>query len=254
MQCCKDCSKHQSGFAETAVISYRLRRSSKIVSRVSSLCFSAPVLLLVMAFSADSQNPAIDATDLQSWNDLQITIPVSKHFDVNTALTLRLGKNISWLQEGRLAAGITWKPNTSLSFQPSYNYIEARNSSGRFRNEHRLSFRAGYKFPVKEFGLSHRSTFEYRIRSSGNSWRYRPSVTIDKDLPKRFVPGMKIFVTEEPFYDSVSKKFARNRFSVGFSKSISKKLSFELYYLRQDDRRSRPGNLNVIGTSWKVKL
>lgn len=208
----------------------------------------------MMALNVQSQSNEIDSTDLQSWNDLQITIPVSKHFDVNTALTLRLGRNISWLQEGRLAAGITWKPKASLSLQPSYTYIEARNSSGRFRNEHRLSFRVGYKFPVKEFGLSHRSTYEYRIRSSGNSWRYRPSVTIEKDLPKRFVPGMKIFVTEEPFYDSVSNKFARNRFSVGISKSVSKRLSLDLYYLRQDDRRSRPGNLNVIGTSWKVEL
>jgi Protein of unknown function (DUF2490) len=118
--------------------------------------------------------------------------------------------------------------------------------------EIRFNLRIGYKFPIKSFGLSHRSWFEYRIRNTGNSWRYRPSLTFEKDIG--FIPKAKFYVTEEPFYDSSLKKFSRNRFTVGINKTLTKKLSLEVYYMRQNDGFSRPGDLNVIGTSWKIKL
>jgi hypothetical protein len=50
------------------------------------------------------------------------------------------------------------------------------------------------------------------------------------------------------------KKFSRNRFTAGITKTLTKKLSLDVYYMRQNDGFSRPGDLNVIGTSWKVRL
>lgn len=123
-----------------------------------------------------------------------------------------------------------------------------------FQHEDRLSVRVGYRFPFKSFGLSHRSTFEYRIRQPQDSFRYRPSLTFDKDIPKNFISKAKFFVTEEVFYDSILKKFSRNRFSFGITKTLSKKLSLDLYYMRQNDGYTHPGDLNIIGTSFKIKL
>ncbi|MBK8151486.1 MAG: DUF2490 domain-containing protein [Acidobacteria bacterium] len=139
-------------------------------------------------------------------------------------------------------------------FSRSTWQINARNTRGKFRIEHRLNLRIGYKFPIKKFGLSHRSWFEYRMRPTGNSWRYRPSLTFEKDLPGKLIPKAKFYVTEEPFYDSSLKRFSRNRLSFGINKTLSNSLSLEIYYLRQNDGISRPGDLNVIGTSFKLKL
>ncbi|MBC7901135.1 MAG: DUF2490 domain-containing protein [Saprospiraceae bacterium] len=195
-----------------------------------------------------------DDEDVQSWNDVQITVPLSKRFDFVTGFITRFGKNISRLNDGRFLIGYSWKPTKALTVSPFYMHIRARNALGRFRIEHRLHLRAAYKFPIKRFGLSHRSQFEYRLRSPRNTWRYRPSLTFEKEIPKRFVPDAKFYVTEEPFYDSATSKFSRNRFYVGIVKTLSKSLSLDIYYLRQNDGFSRPGDLNVIGTSWKVKL
>lgn len=201
-------------------------------------------------------SPALaqDDEDIQSWNDLQVTVPVTKDIDFYTAATMRFGKNISRLNDGRYAIGFTWKVNKAWSIMPFYWYISARNTAGRFRMEHRLNLRIGYKFPFKKFGLSHRSWFERRWRASGNTWRYRPSLTFDKDIPKKIIPGAKFYITEEPFYDSATKKISRNRFTVGITKTLTKKLSLDLYYMRQNDGFSHPGDLNVIGTSWKLKF
>lgn len=195
-----------------------------------------------------------DDEDLQSWNDVQLTIPVNKKIDVVLQTTFRFGQNISLLAEARVGAGPVFKINKSISFSPSYTYIETRNSAGIFHNEHRYSLRGTFKFPIKSFGISHRSIYEYRVRSSGNTWRYRPSLTFEKALPEKFLSKAKIFITEEPFYVSTTRKFSKNRISLGVSKVINKILTLDVYYLRQNDGYSHPGDLNVLGTSWKFHL
>lgn len=210
--------------------------------------------LFVFFGLSEKAQTMLDEEDFQSWNDVQLTVPLDKQFDFYTSVTMRFGKNASRLQDGRYAIGFNWKPTKSLTFTPFYWYIRARNSTGRFRTEHRLNLRATYRFPFKKFGLSHRSTFEYRLRQPLNSWRYRPSLTFEKEVPKKIISAAKFYLTEEIFYDSLLKEFSRNRFTIGMTKTLTKKLSVDLYYMRQNDGFSRPGDLNVVGTSWKVKL
>jgi len=217
----------------------------KIFLVLAVICFSA--LLIRTQTKTDDE-------DIQSWNDVQLTVPISKQFDFYTALTLRFGKNITRLNDGRYAVGIVYKPNKSWSFQPFYWFIDARNSRSQFKAEHRLNLRVGYRFPVKSFGLSHRSSFEYRRREPRNSFRYRPSLTFDKDIPNNIIPKAKFYVTDEVFYDSILNKFSRNRFTVGITRTLTKKLSLDIYYMRQNDGYTHPGDLSVIGTSWKIKL
>lgn len=214
----------------------------------------ALIVIAVCTVFGSGQTP-VDRDDNQSWNELQLTVPMDDRFDFFLSGTLRFGKNITLLQDSRIGVGFVFKPTKDLSFSASYVKITARNSAGRFRRENRLVFFARYKFPIKSFGLSHRSQFEYRMRQQPSTWRYRPSLTFEKDLPKDFfIKKAKFYVTEEPFYDSGLKKWSRNRFTVGITKTLNKKTSVDIYYMRQNDGFSIPGDLNVIGTTWKIKL
>jgi len=212
------------------------------------------LILIVFCAAFAGAQATVDRDDNQSWNDVQLTAPMTRQFDVVMTGTLRFGKNLTRVHETRIGIGFVFKPLKDLSFSPSYLYITSRNSSGRFRVENRLSVYGRYRLPIKSFGLSHRSLFEWRIRSPRSSWRYRPSLTFEKDIPKKFIDGAKFYVTEEVFYDSILNKFSRNRFSVGITKTLNKKLSLDVYYMRQNDGFSIPGDLNVIGTAWKFKL
>lgn len=209
----------------------------------------------VFASAADAQALQPEPQDdIQSWHELQLTVPLSKKFDFFTGLSARIGKNTTRFNDGRYTIGFTWKPHKALSFSPYYTSIRARNAIRRFRMEHRMQLRGVYRFPFKSFGLSHRSLYEYRVRGLVTQWRYRPSLTFEKDIPKNFIPAAKFFVTEEPFYDSLTKKFSRNRFTVGISKTLSEKVAVDVYFMRQNDGFSRPGDLSVIGTTWKIKM
>lgn len=211
------------------------------------------IILLLGLISVKAQTkPLVAQDDVHSWNDVQLTVPLSKRFDFWTMVTMRFGNNISRLNDGRYAIGFIYKLCKNWTLQPFFWSIKMRNSRGIFQTESRFNLRIGYKFPTKNFGLSHRSTLEYRIRNVGNSWRYRPSMTIEKVL--KFIPKTKFYMTEEGFYDSSLDKFSRNRLTVGIIRTLTKKLSLDLYYMRQNDGFSRPGDLHVIGTSWKIKL
>ncbi len=216
--------------------------------RLFFICSTLAIGIFPQAIAAQ------DDEDIQSWNDVQLTIPMNKRVDVFTRLTLRFGNNVTRLNESRIGFGYVWKPTKAFSISPFYLYIKVRDSAGKFRIENRLNLAATYHFPFKSFGLSHRSIYESRLRAPANSWRYRSMLTVDKHLPESVLPGAKWFVADEVFYDSRTEKFSRNRFSVGITKAISKELSLDLYYTRQNDGFSHPGDLNVLGSAWKIHL
>lgn len=202
--------------------------------------------------TAAAQEPS--EPEIQSWNDLQITYPVSRTVDLFTVTTIQFGERLTTVDNTRFAVGVNKKLTNNLSVASFVTFLSDRNSSGRFRYEYRYSARAVIKSKVKGLGISHRSQAEYRFRPGRNTWRYRPSITIEKELPEDFVRGMKLFVTEEPFYDSASGRFSRNRISAGFKKEVNRRFSFDVYYLYQGDNFSRSSSTKVIGTSWKVTL
>ena len=224
-------------------------RGTVDMSRIIGLA----LILLSCVFAAQGQTLQ-PQDDIQSWNDVQLTVPISKRFDFQTKGTLRFGKNITRLNDGRIQFGIVWKPTKSLSISPFYWFIRARNSRAVFNNEHRFNLSATYKFPFKKFGLTHKSIIERRNRQPANTWRYRPSLVFDKDIPKKIIPGAKFFIGDEIFYDSGLEKFSRNRFSIGINKTVNKNLGVDIYYMRQNDGITRPGDLNVIWVAWRIKL
>ena len=61
-------------------------------------------------------------------------------------------------------------------------------------------------------------------------------------------------VNDEFFYDSVLNDWVRNRFAVGVNHTFNKHLTLDTYVMRQNDGRTRPGDINVIGTTWRIRL
>lgn len=212
------------------------------------------LLFAALAIGVFAQAPAVqDHEDNQSWNDVQLTVPVNEHFDFSTRLTLRIGKNISQLSDERFSVGFIWKPTKALSITPFYTFVNTRNALGRYRLENRLNLAAAYRFPFKRIGLTHRSTIERRLRRPIDSWRYRAQFMVDKDIPAHIIPKAKWFISDEVFYDFLLDRFSRNRFTIGITKTLNKHLGLDVYYMRQNDGISRPGDLNIIGTAWKIR-
>jgi len=65
---------------------------------------------------------------------------------------------------------------------------------------------------------------------------------------------LTLFVADEIFYDWFVNRWVRNRFSVGVSKVFNKHYTQDIYYLRQNDGVSIPGDLNVVVATIRLRL
>jgi hypothetical protein len=208
-------------------------------------------LLLTPGVSAQVSLPQ---TDTQIWSDVQLAVPVTKTVDFNILGTLRLGRDVSRPVDERIGAGFTFKFGQYFTVAPNYLHIGTQPFRGRKVWENRLSLPVTVRFNLDKFRLSDRNLFERRLRNSGaKSTRYRNRFQVEHPVgPAKL--SLSLFVADEVFYDWSVNQWVRNRFTIGGSKVFNKHFTQDLYYLRQNDSFSFPGDLNVVGTTLRFKL
>jgi hypothetical protein len=209
--------------------------------------------LLVCAAQVSAQS-RVPKSDNQSWNDLQIIIPMARKVDFTTQITLRLGDNVTQTADQRWGIGFVFKLNKYLSFNPFYFHREARPPNGKHEYEDRATLGATVRVPVRKFTIVNRNWFERRWREPQvDAWRYRNRTQIEHPFTmnkKKFT----WFLSDEVFYDWSLRVWPRNRLSGGVSHALNKHVTWELYYTRQNDGYARPGDLNIIWSAWRVRL
>lgn len=161
--------------------------------------FTKLVLIILCAGNFCVAVSQTDNDHIRSWNDIQVSWEINKRIRALFGGTLRIGNNLSKVQETRFTPGFSVRVFKNFSVSTVVSFISAANASGRFRREYRPTIKLDYKKPLKHFTLGHRSTFEWRYRPGRDSWRYRPSFIFEKALPKSFLSGAKLFVVEDRF-------------------------------------------------------
>jgi hypothetical protein len=206
-----------------------------------------------LSLASAQARPPVPEEDTQLWNDLQVAVALSKEVDFNMFGTFRFGRDVTHLVERRVGVGFSFKVGKYLTLAPWHLNIITRPVEGRKGNENRLNFAATLGFHVGKFALSDRNLFERRLRFPLNSTRYRNRLQIEHPF-KLSGTQLNWFASDEVFYDWNVDDFVRNRFSVGVSRRFNKHFTGDLYYMRQNDGRSRPGDLHVIGLTYRVRL
>lgn len=212
------------------------------------------LILAVSQTHASAQTqPPVPEEDTQMWHDMQVAVALSKEVDFNLFGTARFGREATHLVDRRAGVGFTFKVGKYLTLAPWYLNIVTRPAEGRKGNENRLTFTATLRFPAGKFALIDRNLFEHRLRFPLNSTRYRNRLQIERPV-KLGGTQLGLFASDEVQYDWSVDDWVRNRFSVGVSRRFNKHFTGDLYYMRQNDARSRPGDLNVIGLTYRVRL
>ena len=209
------------------------------------------ILLCAPPALAQSRVPK---SDTQSWNDVQVTIPLNKKAEAVLIGTLRLGDNLTRPVDERWGIRFNYALDKYVTLQTLYFHREARPPNGRHEREERGTVGANLRVPLGKFTFNSRNWFERRWREPQiDAWRYRNRLQIEHP----FKIGKQKFVwlvNDEFFYDWSLNDWVRNRFAVGINHTFNKHFTLDTYVMRQNDGRARPGDLNVIGTTWRIKL
>jgi hypothetical protein len=210
-------------------------------------------VLILCAANAKPQT-RVPKSDNQSWNDVQITVPMSKKVEMVVLGTLRLGDNFSQPVDERWGLRFNIAVNKYVTLQTSYFHRDAEPPNGRHEREERGTVGANLRVPLGKFTFNSRNWFERRWREPQvDAWRYRNRLQLEHP----FKIGKTKFVwvvNDEVFYDWSLHDWVRNRFAVGVNHTFNKHFTLDTYVMRQNDGRSRPGDINVIGTTWRIKL
>lgn len=220
-----------------------------------------PLLLLlttILTYAAGqgttpAQTP-VPKADTQSWNDIQFTVPLGKKVDFLIQGTVRIGGNLTTAVDERWGFGFNYKAWKYVTLNELYFHREAKPPNGRQEHEDRLTLGATLRVPIKKFTLIDRNWFERRWRSPQvEAWRYRNRIQLEHPF-KISKAKFTWFVSEEPFYDWSQHDWVRNRFGVGASHVFNKHFTGDLYVMRQNDGRTRPGDINIIGTVMRFRM
>ena len=186
--------------------------------------------------------------DNQIWPEIQTTTKVNQYFDFILNGQLRIGRDVSTLIREQGAAGFNFHAIKYLSVSVRYMSIGEQPTPDKKSYENRVQFYPTIHLPLNDLKIDLVNMFEYRFRYPlENSIRYRPSLKLEYPLGPKSL-GLSAYVKEEGFYSTQFNEFYRLRSYVGFKKNVHDMITLELYYCRQQDGKSRPGNLNIIGT------
>jgi Protein of unknown function (DUF2490) len=218
------------------------------------LRLSACACLLLFVLSGHTSAQIIDRADNQFWSEVQVAVPVTKDIDFNMLGTLRIGRDFNRPVDERIGTGFTFRFGQHFQIAPNYLYISTQPVRNRRLWESRLSLPVTLRFNLEKFRFSDRNMFERRIRNPGiSSTRYRNRLQVEHPVgPPKWT--LSLFVADEVFYDWSLDRWVRNRFAVGGTMVFNKHFTQDVYYLRQNDGVSIPGDLNVIGTILRIKL
>ena len=201
-----------------------------------------------------AQSTSPPRADTQVWSEVQVAIPVNKHTDVVLLGTVRFGRNIHRPVNERIGAGASFKAGKYLTVFPFYVHVASQPTSTNHSTEERLTLEATAKFPLRLFTISDRNRVEFHFHSPPpNFTQYRNRLQIAH--PFRFHKSeFEGFIADEFFYDSLASAWIRNRMYAGIARKITGHFTLELYYVRQNDSHSHPGDIHAIGTTLKFGL
>lgn len=218
--------------------------------------FFLTALMLVTLNVAPAQTTP-PREDNQFWNETQFIKPLSKDKDLIILAVLRAGRDFARPVDERLGAGVAFKPNKYLTIMPTYVYVDQQPFAGRRIQEHRLIFNATAKFKVGELSVTDRNLIERRVRHTSRDFTvYRNRLQIDHPVQiGQF--QCKPFLADEVWYSTQPGQqgrqgWFRNRISAGIIKQFGERFNAEVFYLRQTDGISFPGNVHALGTLLRV--
>ena len=208
-----------------------------IVSIIAQICF------------------AFENNDFQYWNSETISGKLTDTWTADIEQGFRFGNDASDFYHQYSDLGFTC-PGLTDWFKFGINYrLVFEESNDEWNYENRPHLNAILQYNIHGFKLSNRSRLEYRDKESGDDgWRYRNKFSIKIPIKiTRF--EIQPYAAEEFFIDFNIKQINRNRLYSGFAFKITKKLSGEIFYLRQSTESSdRWTDYNILGTKLRLSF
>lgn len=214
---------------------YRLPIQVMLVAAVALI----PRTLLCQA------NQQLPSQDFEGRAEINGVHPISKRTEFLLGTEFHYSRDQGHLVYRKIGTGFAFRWYKFLTIEPYYQYSVSDSVSGGFSHENRLALAATVGAPWKRWYISDRNTGERRFLQSGPTWRFHNRVQFRRPIQverKR----MSVFVWDEVYYTTALHRWYRNRVAVGTEQRLSRKISVDIFYMRQNDGYTKLGDFNGI--------
>lgn len=209
--------------------------------------------LLLLSARLTSKAQAVELPDFQNWDELDVSARISKAVD------------LSWVSQGRFStaysnpatyltgADVKFWAGSHLEISPSYYYLAYINAADRRGDFQVPMLSATWRENWRRWTVADRNRLMGAIGGGNDFWIYLNRPRVD------YMVGSSrsatwLFAWDEIFYFSVFHGWTRNRFASGIKKSINERWTADAYYLRQDDSRIQPRDINGVGVTLEIRI
>jgi len=227
------------------------RQFSRIKYRVGFLIFP----LFLSSFPVYSQTITDDEPrrENQFRGEVAVAVPLFNELFLTFGGDLRIGQ-VDEIRFVRGEVGFLYKQKIGKFFfvVPRYRYRAEQLFSGASATENRLSVDGIINFKISKLEITDNNLFEFRFQRSGYSQRYRNRLKVSHPV-KIADTKIDLFVSDEVYYEWEERAWTRNRFKIGFGRDLGEHGGYEIYYMRQNNGFSRPGDLHVFGMEFEFE-
>ena len=182
----------------------------------------------------------------------EIAYSISENILLKMKPKLWFNEIVNDLYSSDVEIGVDKKLNNWLRINPYYRHIISIDGNNRSR-EYRPQVDITVSKKLKDISFQSRNRFEYRIKTENKSVRYRNKLTIKS--PIHFHDKIRLGVSEEPFYNSHSKEFDKNRVYLTINFPLENNITVEIFYIMEHlNRENKWEYVNVLGTTLKYKI
>ena len=180
------------------------------------------------------------------WPEVQVNVRLGEALRLLTLANVSRARDSGTRLEGQLGVALDYRIAELLSVRGGYRFAQSL-EPGESRTEHRILLEQTLHFRLPaEFELAMRTRQDFRFVNGKFSARIRERAALERPVAIEgytFVP----YTSAEIFYDTRYDAFSRSRFTLGSVFPMTKHMSVDLYYARQDDWRSEPKRVNAWG-------
>ncbi|HKO98703.1 MAG TPA: DUF2490 domain-containing protein [Pyrinomonadaceae bacterium] len=218
---------------------------------------------LVVTFSSGVHAQQDSDPVKQIWPEVDIYVPLNEKFRLFFLATTTKAEETRNNTEGQVGAHIDYHVNSKVSLRTGYRHGFSLSGDEPFK-EHRIIFEQTLRQPLPlQILLTDRNRQDLRWVNGEFSARYRNRATLEREF-KVLNRSLTPYGSAEVFYDSRFNTWNRNRLAVGVQISLKrglplislihpkKQLVLDIYGLRQNDSRSQPNHVNVLGIALGV--
>lgn len=221
--------------------------------------FGIPLLFVLFCGSLCAQSLP---EDKQIWTITQFVVGLKKGKDsagkqidklaLLVDLIGRFGDDVSRPVDQRAAAFLEYRFSKFFRLTSGYLYQKSTPLRTGKNYESRFSIAGTFDKKAGEVNLRSRLMAERKFRNSrADTTNYRflfqAGIPVKYNKKELFVP----YVSNESYYDTLSKTWSRNEFRAGATRKLNNRLIADVYYIRVD---TRPFNINGLGLALRVKI